>query len=214
MPNSVLCSTGECSWRCERCRLPPQKHGWNLVVGNLAWSLVILVVWQGASCVSGQVDPPDSRWPADLFRFQPQWITGPRLMRLGESLVLQFYVPAGMEAENVEIFPRYLEQAEPGPAFRPAGGLDWIESLPCESLSLSLSSAGKASITYTPLHPGHYLAALASRRRSTLPLLLGHRRRLVRTPFQHIYLLGVGADLACDRYSAGLPTAVGSISCG
>ena len=79
-------------------------------------------------------------------------------MRLGESLVLQFYVPAGMEAENVEIFPRYLEQAEPGPAFRPAGGLDWIESLPRESLSLSLSSAGKASITYTPLHPGNYLA--------------------------------------------------------
>lgn len=52
----------------------------------------------------------------------PQLNTSSRLLRLGESIKFRFHAPEAIACGDLEIFPRYLEQARPGNAFR-AG--DW-----------------------------------------------------------------------------------------
>lgn len=52
-----------------------------------------------------------------------QWTTGPRLLKLGESIELRFSLPDGVRHRDLAVFPRYLERAEPGDAFSLDGGL-------------------------------------------------------------------------------------------
>lgn len=40
----------------------------------------------------------------------PQWTTGSRLLKLGESIEFRFYCPDGVKSSDLIIFPRYLEQ--------------------------------------------------------------------------------------------------------
>ena len=35
----------------------------------------------------------------------PQWTTGARLLRLGEAIDFRFFLPAGVEASGLTIFP-------------------------------------------------------------------------------------------------------------
>lgn len=92
----------------------------------------------------------------DLAR-QPQLATSSRLLRLGETIVFRFRVPIGVACHDLQIFPRYLEQARPGAAFRAGGSLDWTERLPHETLPVRLER-GTATVSYTPAKPGSYLA--------------------------------------------------------
>ena len=59
----------------------------------------------------------------------PQWITSPRLLKLGESIEFRFFLPAGIRSEGLSIFPRYLELANPGKAFVAGGDLAWLDTL-------------------------------------------------------------------------------------
>ncbi len=87
----------------------------------------------------------------------PQWTTGPRLLKLGEQIALNFFLPDGFHAEPLTIFPRYLERAEPGDAFTAGGDLDWLDTLEPEQFELKFSD-GRASLTYQPMYPGNYIA--------------------------------------------------------
>lgn len=87
----------------------------------------------------------------------PQWTTGPRLLKLGESIDFHFVVPAGTEADNLAVYPRYLEQADPDCGFFAGGDLNWINGLEATILKL-VFDRGHASATYQPSQPGNYLA--------------------------------------------------------
>ena len=94
---------------------------------------------------------------APAFRLEPQWLTGPRLLRSGEKIEFEFYLPPGMAAGSLDVFPQYLERAEPGRGFRAGGELAWVDGLPRESLRLAFV-AGRAAVSYVPKKSGSYLA--------------------------------------------------------
>ena len=87
----------------------------------------------------------------------PQWTTGPRLLKLGEGIAFNFFLPDGIKAEPLTIFPRYLERAEPGDAFTAGGDLGWLDALESEQFELEFAN-GRASLTYQPMSPGNYIA--------------------------------------------------------
>lgn len=93
----------------------------------------------------------------DRFLTSPQWITSSRLLKLGEVIEFQFYLPSGMESGDLRIYPRYLEQAEPGRAFSASGSPGWLEGLNCERVPLRFAGR-RASARYKPKAPGSYLA--------------------------------------------------------
>lgn len=85
------------------------------------------------------------------------WTTSSRLLKLGESLDFRFQIPPGAASGEITIYPRYLEQADPGVEFNPDGGLGWLAHLSAESLPLAFAG-GEAALTYTPKATGNYLA--------------------------------------------------------
>ncbi|MDD4891226.1 MAG: hypothetical protein PHU85_14995 [Phycisphaerae bacterium] len=87
----------------------------------------------------------------------PIWTTSSRLLKLGESLEFKFRLPAGAENGGLRIYPQYLEQADPGPAFKPGGDLKWPERLPAEQCPLSFAD-GQAAFTYAPKKTGNHMA--------------------------------------------------------
>ncbi|MFH1267664.1 MAG: LamG domain-containing protein [Planctomycetota bacterium] len=96
----------------------------------------------------------------DTLGRQPQWRTSSRLLELGESIEFDFYRPGGagaVEVNDLALFPRYLERAEPTRDFLAGNDLSWLDGLPSEKISLAFV-ADRASVTYTPEKPGSYLA--------------------------------------------------------
>ena len=87
----------------------------------------------------------------------PLWTSSSRLLKLGESLDFQFRTPSGEAGGGLRIYPRYLEQADPGMEFAAGGDLKWLARLPCEHLPLTFAD-GQAILTYTPKQTGNYLA--------------------------------------------------------
>jgi hypothetical protein len=87
----------------------------------------------------------------------PTWTTSSRLLKLGETITFSFVLPATMKSGDLSVYACYLEQAEPGKAFRAGGGLEWLEILPRETFALRFVD-GRAAITYTPTRTGSYLA--------------------------------------------------------
>ena len=83
----------------------------------------------------------------------PQWATSSRLIKLGETIEFRLYLPEGTPSEELAVFPRYLELAEPGNDFEPGGTLSWLDGLPSETIALAFVD-GWASISYTPEKPG------------------------------------------------------------
>ena len=87
----------------------------------------------------------------------PVWTTSSRLLKLGESLEFKFRLPPGVTNGGLKIYPRYLEQANPGATFKPGGDLKWLESLPSEQPPLAVSD-GQAAFSYAPKKAGNYMA--------------------------------------------------------
>ena len=87
----------------------------------------------------------------------PQWTTGSRLLRLGETISFAFYLPIGAAGDDLEIFPKYLERARPGKAFTAGGDLTWLDALPCETHTLDFVD-GMAAFTYAPKKTGNFMA--------------------------------------------------------
>lgn len=83
--------------------------------------------------------------------------TSARLLKLGEAIEFRLKASPGVAYSPLRIVPRYLEQANPGRAFRAGGDLAWVNRLPSESLSVRME-AGKADIRYLPQVTGSYLA--------------------------------------------------------
>jgi len=79
------------------------------------------------------------------------------LLKLGEKIAFHFFVPAGAEAEDITIFPRYLEGAHPGEAFGADGDLAWLDALESQTVQLSFTN-GQAAVSYRPQVAGNYLA--------------------------------------------------------
>ncbi|MFV1968539.1 MAG: hypothetical protein ACC628_24210 [Pirellulaceae bacterium] len=89
----------------------------------------------------------------------PQWVTSSRLLKTGEHIDFHFSIPSQMAADDasvVDVFPTYLEQADPE-VYRINQGLGWLEGVKREQLSLKFIG-GRASIRYAPKAPGNYLA--------------------------------------------------------
>ncbi len=91
----------------------------------------------------------------------PLLTTSARLLKLGESIELRLSGIPGANLTSLRVFPRYLEQAKPGRAFRAGGDLNWVNRLPSEQLTVRLAAGGGA-IRYTPRQTGNYLAVLHS----------------------------------------------------
>ena len=142
----------------------------------------------------------------DQLLAMPQWTTGARLLKLGEAVDFRFFLPAGVPASDLTIFPQYLERANPGAAFVAGGDLAWLDALESEQHALSFAD-GQATLTYRPPVPRQLPRPLAGRRRAVLPLLLGHRGRLDCPPLQRLPRFRGHADSARDRYSARPPSA-------
>lgn len=87
----------------------------------------------------------------------PIWTTGSRLLKLGESIDFHFRLPDGITSSDLIIYPRYLEDANPGDAFKAGGDLEWIQSLEHETIKLEFNH-NNALLTYNPTLPGNYLA--------------------------------------------------------
>ncbi len=88
---------------------------------------------------------------------QPQLTTSSRLLKPGETLEFQFSLPRGMSHGGLEIFPRYLEEGDPGKSFKAGGDLAWLDHRPREMHALAFAD-GHATFRYTPPRPGSYLA--------------------------------------------------------
>ncbi len=91
------------------------------------------------------------------FLNKPQWTTGTRLLKLGESIRFRFFIPSGTLTGTLTIFPRYLEQADATCDFRSGTELSWLARLPHETVKLNLDK-GQAYVSYTPRLAGNYLA--------------------------------------------------------
>lgn len=91
---------------------------------------------------------------------RPQWVTGPRLLKIGETIEFQFFLPEGVdnpEAKTLRVFPRYLERAGTDADRSAPGGLGWVDSLASEGFALGFEN-GMASFAFRPADPGNYLA--------------------------------------------------------
>ncbi|MAE67380.1 MAG: hypothetical protein CMJ18_24230 [Phycisphaeraceae bacterium] len=95
--------------------------------------------------------------PAALHRDRPQCWTSSRLLKAGESIEFSFQVPDGCAHGRLQIFPRYLEQAEPSDRFVPGGDPVWVDDLPSETIDPAFSE-GRASVIYEPRALGGHLA--------------------------------------------------------
>jgi len=88
---------------------------------------------------------------------RPQWATGPRLLKIGETIEFRLQVPENCSAGMLSVFPQYLELAKSVDEFSAEGSLEWIEKLPSEKVPFDVSQ-GEATVVYSPGLPGSYLA--------------------------------------------------------
>jgi hypothetical protein len=105
----------------------------------------------------GQEAAGESPFPTLAHRQQPQWSTGPRLLKLGETIDFEFFVPPHIAAGELSIFPQYLERAEPARFSPTTSDLGWLEVLERETLPLTFRD-GRAVVSYAPRTTGSYLA--------------------------------------------------------
>lgn len=94
--------------------------------------------------------------PPAAFLNKPQWITGSRLLKLGESIEFRFYLPNGTDANDILIYPRYLETSD-GSKYAADGDRPWLSDQKPETRKLTFAG-GKASVAYKPERAGNYLA--------------------------------------------------------
>jgi len=120
-----------------------------------------IIAYNGIGMVVN-TDNGDGSWTvtgiANVNSQKPQFITGPRLLKLGESIEFSFSVPNGTAPSGeLTVFKRYLEQAQPPERVVKDADLTWLDSLPSQNLTLSFSN-GCATVSYKPDSPGNYIA--------------------------------------------------------
>ena len=93
----------------------------------------------------------------ERHRSSPQWFTSSRLLRLGEAIDFDFFLPDDAISEGLVVFERYLERVDPGGAFSAGGDLYWLDGVEARVLPLEIAG-NHGSLTYRPRQPGSYLA--------------------------------------------------------
>ena len=93
----------------------------------------------------------------ERHRTSPQWVTSSRLLRLGEAVDFDVFLPDGAVSDDPVVFERYLERVDPGGAFSTDGDLSWLDGLEPRVLPLEIVG-NHGSLTYRPMQPGSYLA--------------------------------------------------------
>ena len=144
----------------------------------------------------------------ERHRSSPQWTTSSRLLRLGEAIDFDFFLPDHAVSNDLVVFERYLERAEPGAAFSADGDLSWLD----ENRAPRAAPRGRRQPSFGDLPPdaaGQLSGAVACGRRDTLPLLRGHRGRLAGRALQHRRRAGPSPQSARDGNPARLPPARG-----
>ncbi len=131
------------------CPTPPR-------LGQKAARAIVFLTWLTAAAASVA---PAREFPTSVGASpsEPQLITSARLLKLGEEITLTFRVPPQVTDSELEIFPRYLESADPGSRYRAGGNLDWINALPHETVPVNAVD-GRAEVRYRPAACGSYLA--------------------------------------------------------
>ena len=95
--------------------------------------------------------------PGERHRCSPQWVTSSRLLRLGEAIGFDFFLPRGTDSVDLVVFERYLEMADPGGTFSADGDLSWLDGIEPHALPLEIVG-NRGAATYRPESPGSYLA--------------------------------------------------------
>ena len=95
--------------------------------------------------------------PGERHRCTPQWVTSSRLLRLGEAIGFDFFLPRGTDSVDLVVFERYLEMADPGGTFSAGGDLSWLDVIEPHALPLRIAG-NRGAATYRPESPGSYLA--------------------------------------------------------
>ena len=90
------------------------------------------------------------------FLAKPQLTTGSRLLKVGEPMAFCLFKPDAMAPGTFDIFPRYLERANPGNDYVAGGDLDWLNKLESERIKLSFTD-GRACVKYIPQRAGNYI---------------------------------------------------------
>jgi len=88
---------------------------------------------------------------------KPQWTTSSRLLKQGEIIKFCFFRPDKIKDSRLDIFSRYLEQANPGSEYVAGGDLNWLDKLPSETIDLTYHD-NQASVEYKPKQLGNYIA--------------------------------------------------------
>jgi len=88
---------------------------------------------------------------------RPEMATSCRLLSLGESIEFTLRLPLGVEGGPLQVFPRYLERADPGDDWQTDAGLAWLDDLASERLEPTFAD-GQAVVRYRPSEPGNYMA--------------------------------------------------------
>ena len=122
-----------------------------LLLSNLVWLSLF-----GLSCDAKADKSPHMITNTALLN-KPQWTTSSRLLKQGETINFCFFKPEEIKESRLDIFLRYLEQANPGNDYVAGGDLNWLEKLPSETIDLPYHD-NKASLEYTPKQPGNYIA--------------------------------------------------------
>lgn len=106
----------------------------------------------------------DFRSMSDRLSENPQWVTGPRLLKLREPIEFRFFLPEGTDdsaAQTLQIFSLYLERAGADAFHSMDDGLNWVDFQTPENFALDFDN-GIASLTFRPTAPGNYLARWAA----------------------------------------------------
>jgi hypothetical protein len=134
---------------------------WNAPFASSSFRLVLFatIALGGpmADAVVRSAAPPNEITNPDFLK-SPQWTTGSRLLKLGESIQFRFYVPSGTDGGKLEILPHFLENASAADRFDPNDGeKPWLAGQKSIPIKLAFDDR-TALVDFRPQEPGNYLA--------------------------------------------------------
>ncbi len=69
-----------------------------------------------------------------------QWFTTSRLIKFGDTIEFDFFIPSGAESYQVDIFSRYLERYQTYGSFKADSDITFLDEIESESFPLVLNN--------------------------------------------------------------------------
>ena len=88
-----------------------------------------------------------------------QWFTTSRLIKFGDTIEFDFFIPSGAESCQVDIFSRYLERYQTYGSFKADSDIAFLDEIESESFPIVLNN-NRCKLIYKPGSPGNYIARL------------------------------------------------------